>query len=284
MFERYTEKARRVIFFARYEASQYGSPVIDTEHLLLGLLREDPSLGRWYPKTNGNALRQRIDEQLVKHAQISTSVDLPLSKAAQHVLRQAGEAADELGSRNIGTQHLLLGLIAEKDSLSSQLLLEGGSDAAALREYLAEEGGHPKAWSYHPLSSREYGFRELTGKTVEIHGSRWNADYVRDAIQRCRAYNWHWHKTTCKPRDIVISHKDGTCSFDLSLADDADHFTLVKDGWKKDHCLVCRWELFEADDEHGVGYSNGRDWLCVECYERFWEDPGFFSDSLPEIT
>ena len=46
MFERYTEKARRTIFFARYEASQFGSPVIDTEHLLLGLLREDKSLYR----------------------------------------------------------------------------------------------------------------------------------------------------------------------------------------------------------------------------------------------
>jgi len=44
MFERYTEKARRVIFFARYEASQFGSPYIETEHLLLGLLREDKQL------------------------------------------------------------------------------------------------------------------------------------------------------------------------------------------------------------------------------------------------
>ena len=46
MFERYTEKSRRVIFFARYEASQYGSPYIETEHLLLGLLRESPDLTR----------------------------------------------------------------------------------------------------------------------------------------------------------------------------------------------------------------------------------------------
>ena len=46
MFERYTEKARRVIFFARYEASQFGSPCIETEHLLLGLLREDKALVR----------------------------------------------------------------------------------------------------------------------------------------------------------------------------------------------------------------------------------------------
>ena len=44
MFERYTEKARRVIFFARYEASQFGSPYIETEHLLLGLLREDKAM------------------------------------------------------------------------------------------------------------------------------------------------------------------------------------------------------------------------------------------------
>lgn len=46
MFERYTEKARRVIFFARYEASQYGSPYIETEHLLLGLCREDRTIKR----------------------------------------------------------------------------------------------------------------------------------------------------------------------------------------------------------------------------------------------
>ncbi|MFZ0862910.1 MAG: Clp protease N-terminal domain-containing protein [Candidatus Sulfotelmatobacter sp.] len=47
MFERYTEIARRVIFFARYEASQFGSPYIETEHLLLGLLREDSRVRQW---------------------------------------------------------------------------------------------------------------------------------------------------------------------------------------------------------------------------------------------
>ncbi len=46
MFERYTEKARRVIFFARYEASQFGTPAIEPEHLLLGLLKEDKALNR----------------------------------------------------------------------------------------------------------------------------------------------------------------------------------------------------------------------------------------------
>lgn len=63
MFERYTEKARRVIFFARYEASQYGSPVIDTEHLLLGLLREDAALMHRYagPIRSGAEIRAEIE-------------------------------------------------------------------------------------------------------------------------------------------------------------------------------------------------------------------------------
>ena len=55
MFEKYTEKARRVIFFARYEASQFGSPSIETEHLLLGLIREDKNLTtRFIPKSQRN--------------------------------------------------------------------------------------------------------------------------------------------------------------------------------------------------------------------------------------
>lgn len=66
MFERYTEKARRVIFFARYEASRYGSPDINSEHLLLGLLREDKALGRWLPKTNPETIAQQIDDHFEK--------------------------------------------------------------------------------------------------------------------------------------------------------------------------------------------------------------------------
>ena len=64
MFERYTEKARRVIFFARYEASQVGSPYIETEHLLLGLLREDKALARRLLHSGGSveSIRKKIHE------------------------------------------------------------------------------------------------------------------------------------------------------------------------------------------------------------------------------
>jgi len=283
MFERYTEKARRVVFFARYEASQYGSHEIDTEHLLLGLLREDKSLHRWTTKLNVESIRQQIDQRLPKLPSIATSVDLPLSKAASKVLRRASEEAERLANRHIGTEHLLLGLLEEKGTLSSELLIEAGTNAAAIREHYAEQS-QPKPWSFQRASFYDYGFRHLSGETVEIHGARWNVDYIRDAINLTRSYNWYWHKATWKPRAIVISRKDGTFSFDLSLAKDEANFLLVKDGWKKDHCFVCHWELFESDDEHGLGYTNGHDWLCMECYERFWKRPDFFSSSQSEIT
>ena len=68
MFERYTEKARRVIFFARYEASQFGSPYIETEHLLLGLLREDKALTNRFLRSHASV--ESIRKQIEGHTTI----------------------------------------------------------------------------------------------------------------------------------------------------------------------------------------------------------------------
>jgi ATP-dependent Clp protease ATP-binding subunit ClpC len=68
MFERYTEKARRVIFFARYEASQIGSPYIETEHLLVGLLREDKALANRFLRSH--AAVESIRKQIEAHTTI----------------------------------------------------------------------------------------------------------------------------------------------------------------------------------------------------------------------
>ena len=79
MFERYTEKARRVIFFARYEASQFGSPCIETEHLLLGLLREDKALANRFLRSSASveSIRKQIEAHTTLREKVSTSVDLP---------------------------------------------------------------------------------------------------------------------------------------------------------------------------------------------------------------
>src|ERR1035438_10449878 len=88
MFERYTEKARRVIFFARYEASQFGSPYIETEHLLLGLLREDKALTNRFLRSHASveSIRKQIEGHTTIREKVSTSVDLPLSNECKRVL------------------------------------------------------------------------------------------------------------------------------------------------------------------------------------------------------
>lgn len=119
MFERYTEKARRVIFFARYEASQYGSPVIDTEHILLGLLREDRPLMRQLHLDFAPQIRDEIAKVVRQGERISTSVEMPLSADSQEILQLASEEADRLANQRVGTEHILLAILRVEKSLAA---------------------------------------------------------------------------------------------------------------------------------------------------------------------
>jgi uncharacterized protein with PIN domain len=84
----------------------------------------------------------------------------------------------------------------------------------------------------------------------------------------------------------VAIDKTGRMSFDVRLAADTKNFNLKRGGWQRDRCAICRWELFEVDDkpEHGIAYTNGREWVCTECYEKFLSGPDFFASTHPEIT
>jgi ATP-dependent Clp protease ATP-binding subunit ClpC len=146
MFERYTEKARRVIFFARYEASQFGSPYIETEHVLLGLLREDKALTNRFLRSHAavESIRKEIEAHGVAGEKTSTSVDLPLSNEAKRVLAYAGEEAERLSHKHIGTEHLLLGLLREEKCFAAQILTERGLKLSTIREELARQS-HERA-------------------------------------------------------------------------------------------------------------------------------------------
>src|ERR671926_115809 len=144
MFERYTEKARRVIFFARYEASQFGAPAIEPEHLLLGLMREDKTLtGRFFPRAQVNieAIRKEIEGRTLLREKISTSVELPLAPETKRVLAYAHEESDRLQHRHIGTEHLLLGLLREERSMAAEILYERGLRLNAVRDEIARQSG-----------------------------------------------------------------------------------------------------------------------------------------------
>jgi hypothetical protein len=83
MFERYTERARRVVFFARYEASAHGSMTIETEHLLLGLVREDKSLLAHFVSGGESEILQDVERRLAVRRKVSTSIDLPLTEESK---------------------------------------------------------------------------------------------------------------------------------------------------------------------------------------------------------
>jgi len=142
MFERYTEKARRVIFFARYEASEFGSPYIETEHILLGLLRENKALTIQFLRSvdSVESIRKQIEASTTIREKTSTSVDLPLSNECKRVLAYAAEEAERLSHTSIGTEHLLLGLLREEHCLAADLLHERGLSLAQVREEVARSG------------------------------------------------------------------------------------------------------------------------------------------------
>ncbi len=172
MFERFTEKARRLIFFARYEASQYGSPYIEPEHLLLGLMRESGAmvLGSLRPNCTATDLKSEIDKQIPSSASIPTSVEVPLAQECKKILMRAKDEADHLGHRHIGTEHLLLGLLGLETSLAARLLRERGAEPDAIRKRLAKTPYLAEEREREPLRQQEglvQWLQEATG-TLEI--------------------------------------------------------------------------------------------------------------------
>jgi ATP-dependent Clp protease ATP-binding subunit ClpA len=136
VFNRYTEKARRVIFFARYEASEFGSLYIETEHLLLGLLREDKTLANRFLHSYEavDSMRRQIEAHTPHRAKTSTSVDLPLSHESKRILAYGAEESERLGHKHIGTEHLLIGILKEEKSFAAALLRERQVRLSAVRE------------------------------------------------------------------------------------------------------------------------------------------------------
>ncbi len=172
MFERYTEKARRVIFFARYEASQFGSPYIETEHLLLGLLREDKALTNRFLRSHASveSIRKQIEGHTTIREKVSTSVDLPLSNECKRVLAYAAEEAERLSHKHIGTEHLLLGLLREEKCFAAEILHERGLRLSAIREELArstQEKAQPQRGSSRESSLLAEFSRDLTQAAMD---------------------------------------------------------------------------------------------------------------------
>lgn len=135
MFERYTETARRAIFFARYEAGEWGSEYIEPEHLLLGLLQEARPLltTLLLPSVGVDDLKHSLEGSLTRGEKTATSVDLPLSHPSKRILAYAAEEAERLANKHIGPEHLLLGMLREDESQVAKILKKHGLSIEELR-------------------------------------------------------------------------------------------------------------------------------------------------------
>jgi ATP-dependent Clp protease ATP-binding subunit ClpC len=154
VFERYDEPARRSLFFARFAASQRGSVRIETEDLLLGLMRqESPAVLAMLSGVPLLALREEL-ETGEPRAPISTHVEIPFSPAAKRVLHAAADEADGLRHTTIRCEHLLLGVLRESESVAAAALARHGVRLEGARERIAslpaappllDVGDHTKA-------------------------------------------------------------------------------------------------------------------------------------------
>jgi ATP-dependent Clp protease ATP-binding subunit ClpA len=179
MFERYTERARRVIFFARFEASQFGSTSIESEHFLLGLIREDRNIeGRFVrdlpPVEN---IRKEVEARTTIREKVSTSIDLPLTDECKRILSYATEEAERLKHRHIGTEHLLLGILREEKSLAAKVLQERGLRLSIVREQLS-----------HAVVDRQAN----TAVDPDLSDTAWTGGVVPDAITASRIAQAIW--------------------------------------------------------------------------------------------
>jgi hypothetical protein len=233
MFERYTEKARRVIFFARYEASQYGSLYIETEHLLLGLLREDRALAKRFLGESSvePGIRTEIEGQITQRERISTAVEVPLTEECKKVLKLAAEEADRLGHRHIGTEHILVALIRVEGSLAAKLLRKRGLKPEAIREQLAKTPNsvtvkastEPSRGAIATLDSFLAGLKWLSSEElisffaknaefIDASGKRWNREEI-----------WKRFETLFAP----YAKKNATHVVEVKLAERREVFVAV---------------------------------------------------------
>ncbi len=133
MFERFTDRARRTIFFARYEASALGGVYIESHHLLLGILREDAML-RLRLSGSAEGLRTEIEKSFKDpSASTSTSADMPISREVRRALEFAEKEAMELKSP-VACGQLVLGLLRVKESAAAMMLKKYGIDYRSYRE------------------------------------------------------------------------------------------------------------------------------------------------------
>jgi ATP-dependent Clp protease ATP-binding subunit ClpC len=136
MFERFTDRARRVVVLAQEEARLLNHNYIDTEHLLLGLIHEGEGVAATALESLGislEAVRTQVEE-IIGHGERAPTGRIPFTPRAKKVLELSLREALQLGHNYIGTEHILLGLVREGEGVAAQVLVRLGADLSRVRQ------------------------------------------------------------------------------------------------------------------------------------------------------
>jgi Clp amino terminal domain, pathogenicity island component len=140
MFERFTDRARRVVVLAQEEARMLNHNYIGTEHILLGLIHEGEGVAAKALESLGislDAVRQQVEE-IIGQGQDAPSGHIPFTPRTKKVLELALRESQQLGHNYIGTEHILLGLIREGDGVAAQVLVKLGADLNRVRQQVLQ--------------------------------------------------------------------------------------------------------------------------------------------------
>ena len=156
MFERFTDRARRVVVLAQEEARKLNHNYIGTEHLLLGLIRESEGVAAKALESLGislDAVRQQVRE-IIGQGQQPPSGHIPFTKRAKKALELSTRESMQLGHNYIGTEHILLGLLREGDGVAAQVLVKLGADLNLVRQQVIQllHGSGKRAGTRCPMT------------------------------------------------------------------------------------------------------------------------------------
>jgi len=243
MFEAYTEKARRCVFFARYEALVTRVVEVTPEHLLLGLLREAHELVDLNaPGVTEAEIRSKIQLRSGEELGLEWR-ELPLNALVRRSLSLALEESERMGHPDIGCKHLLLGISRLKAAPAAQVLLEHGFDIDRAR---MDADQNPLVWG-------EEATPEIPSPVVR----EWLAGF-------------HWERQLCQARDALISRDDQLPFLYQGGKIDLSKFVMAQKSWTHYQCAFCWADLFEGGNpSRSECYTNGQTWICPSCFERF---------------
>ncbi len=156
MFERFTERARKVVYLAQQEAARLGHNVVGTEHLLLGLVAEGQGVAaKALESLNIDLAKIRHEvERIIGVGEPNPFAEIPFTPRAKRVLELAIDEGRQMGHNYVGTEHVLLGLIREGEGVAAQVLKNLGADLEKVRKQVFSLLGGNSAWANQPGGAR----------------------------------------------------------------------------------------------------------------------------------